>query len=567
MSSFRLVGTTCYDLQSNNSAGRGIINHGDGTLSFAFTVDDECSSAFANRGSGYNYWNGTSLLYANTTSRIETVRTGFSQIGLLGNGSEVIMAHKGPPYGFKMLTNGSKGSGTWTVADVAANDTVGGELPLWCRIATGGADGNSIHLIANYFTTPVINGMLTPMVYSRSTDAGATWNLKSVMLPGYDTSRYISGSAENYSIDADLNTIAIVHVAIDEDVVLWKSTDNGTTFLRTFVDSFPFAPSIDSTGAPGDMDTTSDGTVSVVLAPNGTTHVAYATVRVEPGGYYPTDAELVYWNDVAKKKIVIPITVGDVDPNINGGNATSAYEVGGATALINNPAAASPPNARYGNRAFLSIPSIAVDGNNVFIIFSLVTDGDSTTDGRSFRDIWVVASQDGGATFGAVQNITCTPQEEEYFGSVAKRVDNYLHILYQADGEPGNSFSNKHVITGNEIRWAVVSKAAVLAGTANCSAGGLGVNEQTTPAFSVSESYPNPTNGMTYFDVTMKQNATVTLEIFNSIGQQVYSSDSKLSVGQHTLSAPAGKFSSGLYFYTIKSENASVVSGKITVVE
>src|SRR3972149_7531892 len=94
MSGFRIVGTTCYDLQSNNSAGRAIINHGDGTLSFAFTVDDECSSAFANRGSGYNYWNGTSLLYANSTSRIETVRTGFSQIGLLGNGSEVIMAPK-----------------------------------------------------------------------------------------------------------------------------------------------------------------------------------------------------------------------------------------------------------------------------------------------------------------------------------------------------------------------------------------------------------------------------------------------------------------------------------------
>lgn len=129
---------------------------------------------------------------------------------------------------------------------------------------------------------------------------------------------------------------------------------------------------------------------------------------------------------------------------------------------------------------------------------------------------------------------------------------------------------NGHTINSNEIRWATINKAKVLAGTATCN--GLppphvNVYEQVTQTFSVADAYPNPASGLIYFDVTMKQNATVALEIFNNIGQQIYTSASKLNVGQHTLSVDAGKFSSGLYFYTIKSGDASVASGKITVAE
>lgn len=563
-STYRVVGTSCYDLQSNNSVGRSIINHGDGTLSFAWTVDNGCTSAFANRGSGYNYWNGSSLLYpGGANARIETFRTGFTQIALLGNGSEVMMAHKGLPYGFITLKNSAKGIGTWTIADTHASDTVGGEMSLWARIAAGGSDGNSIHLISNYFTTPVINGMTAPMVYSRSTDAGVIWDQKSVMLPFYDTTRYTSGNAEDYAIDADLNTVAIVHAGLGEDVVLWKSTDNGTTFTRTFVDSFAFAPNIDTKGVAGDMDTTSDGTSTVALAPNGTAHVAWATARVEPGGYHPTDAELVYWNDAAKKKVVIPVTIADVDATMNGGNSTGTYNVGTGSAKAHNPAAASPPNSRYGAKAFLSQPSIAVENNSVFIIFSLITDGDSTGDGRSFRDIWVVASADGGVTFGTIQNVTCSAQEEEYYTSLAKRVDDFLHILYQADIEPGNSFYNMQAVGSGEIRYAVIDKAKVLAGTASCSASS-GVNELSTSVFNIGANYPNPVSGVTNFDVRMKENAAITFNLYNDVGQQVYGITKKLSMGNHTLSVDASAFASGLYLYTIRSGDA-VASGKMTV--
>jgi hypothetical protein len=64
----------------------------------------------------------------------------------------------------------------------------------------------------------------------------------------------------------------------------------------------------------------------------------------------------------------------------------------------------------------------------------------------------------------------------------------------------------------------------------------------------------------------MKQNTSVTLEIFNNLGQQVYATTTdKLANGKHTITVDASNFSTGLYFYTVKSGDA-VESGKMTVV-
>ncbi len=560
-----LVGYTCYELQSNSAAPRNIINYADGTLSFAWTIDDACASGNANRGSGYNHWNGSALVVpGGATIRVETTRTGFSQIAVLPSGVETIFAHNGVPYDFKQSKNTGKGSNTWTGITAGATTILanqGVNQGLWGRIATGGSDGNSIHLLAGYFDG-VANGITTPTAYSRSLDGGASWFDQSVMLPGYDSTRTYNGSGEAYAIDAEGATVAIVYGGLDADVILWKSTDNGATFTRTSVDSYAFEPSIDSTGTATDTAQTNDGAVTVVLGSTGTTHVAYSTGLVIVGGFFPTEAGLIYWNDVAKAKVNIPVTLADIDAVANGGNGTNAWEVGQYTSNINPSGASTPPSARYGNRSFLTIPSIAVDGNNVFILFSLVSDGDSTVDGQSFRDLWIVASADGGTTFGKIQNITCTQGEEEFFSSLAKKVDANLHFLYDLDTEPGTNIQNGDPIAASEMRYGKVDKTLVLAGTASC--GAQSVYEHNNNVFSIANSYPNPATGLTFFDITMKQNASVTLQIVNSLGQQVYSSSENLSAGRRTLSVDAGNFSNGLYFYTIKSGDA-VATGKMTV--
>ena len=150
-------------------------------------------------------------------------------------------------------------------------------------------------------------GVTTPFTYSRSQDAGASWDIQSMSMPGFDSTRTYNGSAENYVVDASGTTVAVGEGAIDGDVFLWKSMDNGTTWTKSFVDSFIYAPTIDSTGAAGDTATTSDAAMDLVIDGAGTVHVAYSTVRVVVGGYFPTDAGLIYWNDVAKTKVNVQI--------------------------------------------------------------------------------------------------------------------------------------------------------------------------------------------------------------------------------------------------------------------
>jgi hypothetical protein len=76
--------------------------------------------------------------------------------------------------------------------------------------------------------------------------------------------------------------------------------------------------------------------------------------------------------------------------------------------------------------------------------------------------------------------------------------------------------------------------------------------------------YPNPSNGLTFFEVILKQSGNVSLEIFNPLGQKVYSSENYLSSGKHILNSDISKFPSGLYFYTIRC-GSSTVNGKIVL--
>ena len=100
-----------------------------------------------------------------------------------------------------------------------------------------------------------------------------------------------------------------------------------------------------------------------------------------------------------------------------------------------------------------------------------------------------------------------------------------------------------------------------MAGTANCQMGVIGVNEIANDQFGVINNYPNPTSGITYFNLNVRESKNLTLTIFNSLGQTVYTYSNKYSVGNHTLSVDASKFASGIYSYSISSGDAAV-SGK-----
>ena len=94
----------------------------------------------------------------------------------------------------------------------------------------------------------------------------------------------------------------------------------------------------------------------------------------------------------------------------------------------------------------------------------------------------------------------------------------------------------------------------------------VGIDEITTKGdLMISQNYPNPFRNSTSVDITLKDITTVTLEVYDAIGQKMAAQVAeKLNVGTHTLTIDGSKFKPGIYFYTIKA-GANTATRKMVV--
>ncbi len=74
--------------------------------------------------------------------------------------------------------------------------------------------------------------------------------------------------------------------------------------------------------------------------------------------------------------------------------------------------------------------------------------------------------------------------------------------------------------------------------------------------FSLSQNYPNPFNPSTNIKFTVAENASVTLKVFNVLGEEVATLVNKtMKPGNYSVQFNAENLTSGIYFYTLKSDN------------
>lgn len=80
----------------------------------------------------------------------------------------------------------------------------------------------------------------------------------------------------------------------------------------------------------------------------------------------------------------------------------------------------------------------------------------------------------------------------------------------------------------------------------------IGVNDIEPSLASISQNYPNPTNGTSQVSVNLNKSANVSLEVFNIMGQRVFEiASAKLSEGNHILTINASNLSAGMYTYSV----------------
>ncbi|MBP6977688.1 MAG: T9SS type A sorting domain-containing protein [Bacteroidales bacterium] len=92
----------------------------------------------------------------------------------------------------------------------------------------------------------------------------------------------------------------------------------------------------------------------------------------------------------------------------------------------------------------------------------------------------------------------------------------------------------------------------------------IGMDESTPIMTSVSQNFPNPFSKTSEVFITLQESTTLSMEVFNLMGQKVYTQDlGSVSAGQHRMTIDASNLGSGVYFYTVKAGDENITKKMI----
>lgn len=288
---------TYYDLQSNGTYGNRVAVWNDGTAAFVATMDVSGSTTWPSRGTGYNYFDGSSMGEF-SEERVEDIKSGWPSIAPLGEG-EILASHYSG--GVNIYKREVKGQGEWNLVK-----TFNDSYWTWPRIATT-HDGQYVHVLfadQEYDNSGVY---VNYVAYARSTDYGETWS-DPIEPPMVDLEMYNNTlSADDYIMSTNGDRIAILFVCHNVELFYVYSEDNGETWTKQVVYTTPYGPIVDLYDQPCNQETdtiwANDNSGSIAIDNNGTVHVAFGLGRFAPSsgtpGYYTywsMTNGIVYWN-------------------------------------------------------------------------------------------------------------------------------------------------------------------------------------------------------------------------------------------------------------------------------
>jgi hypothetical protein len=544
-----------YDLQTNSSTQNRIYLYPDGTIGATGMMAH--SDGFADRGTGYNYFDGTSW-GAMPSLRIENERTGWPSYAPFGATGEIVVAHTNTT-GLKISTRTVKGQGTWDQV-VYAGPSAAPDIS-WPRVTTNGPNHTNIHIIA--CTYQVYQGLNFALLYSRSQDGGVTWDIQNQIIAGMTSTEYngFGGDAYNWATPKG-DTLCFVVGDNWNDEFIMKSTDNGTTWTKTKIwtcayDKWPGTTPTDTFYCP-------DGSNSVALDKNGQAHVVFGLQRAlgdNTGAkfWFPFTDGLIYWHEG------MPELPQDLDTAtlIANGNYIGWVQ-------DTNVWYAAASELAYYYMSMSSMPTIATDdANNVFVIWSSVT---NLRDPNSYmlRHLFARASVNGGATWrDTIVELTHEffqyNFEECVYPSVSPTsTATNLFINFQGDIEAGvylngmNGAQGQTDIDDNNIIFLNPTKNSIINPN-------VGVQDhRNNPSFVVLQNFPNPVKGSTTIGVNTLKPGQVNLQVDNILGQhQIAITRDFATAGVHNFTIDASQFSPGVYFYTVTIGNESITKKMI----
>lgn len=503
------IGFTNVDVPTTGGTPQRVDAFPDGSLGVAWAFGRR--SNFSSRLAGYNYrnaagqWNvgGTvgydieadsSLLQA-PTAPIPNTYTGLGSSTArildpsylaLANGTEVIGGRgTGPAGGFfrgLLLRRATKGTGQW--ATIANEPNASVRTPFRLTQPQYTRSGNDIHVIGLGYDSTVggvaVSNADVPFIYARSSDEGATWY--ACAFPQIHLGNGVSDPSIRYSynIVAKGNTVAVVgnfrrtYPAIGLATVLLKSNDAGYNWRATIIDNVDTTDQTrtDPSDAtlPGLQSVLfNEGAFSIALDQNDNAMITvsrgwdiadssgtYTGYIYSNGGFANlAAARLMFWSEATPKRPFRQIMdFEDIDKN---GNVT-----------FPTSSAPAAPGTYFQGTASQS--QMATDqAGNVFVVYSaLVETTELYGSGKTTRDIFMLASTDGGRHWSAPINIVGkiggaddgatggTADAEESYPAMNRNIgaDGKIHLTYYTDDISG---SNSYTASYTAANWRPVS--------------------------------------------------------------------------------------------------------------
>ena len=451
------VGRTTYDLQTNNANCRRVATNPSGEVAITYTRSLTGNETAPDRGTGYNYknaagvWSETSFPASGFT-RFDIARTGWSNIGLLGNGEEMIITHFADgtaTFGGLQVQNRILGSsGTWNTTSLNSTNTnfAYSDDATWPRIAIS---GDSIFIVSSVQIGTFVNGVDGGLYYHRSLDGGASWT--EGVLPFVNGNNFVTIGADAYALDGNDNgTIALVVGRYNSFVL--KSTDFGATWTST-----KMVEVLDENGNPtpnnysGESSESalqqdiSDESYSIIVDDNDMVHVwmgklEYQKDAFQEGTVIPFSEGLLYWNETMTSPKTLHASRFTVEA---GAGCNPLYP----TTVLNDPdfiqfslyasSFVSQPSAGYGDNgdlvvAYSRMRTAMIDSAGIAI--------NSSPDGFLFKDIFMLKSSNNGATWEGPINVSNMDTAEcAYPGVPRKFFGGSVPVIWQQDERPGNA--------------------------------------------------------------------------------------------------------------------------------
>jgi hypothetical protein len=538
-----LIGGSRYDNQSNASCANRVYLYPDGTLSATWTRGLSDPS-YTDRGTGYNYFDGTSW-GPQPTSRLETIRAGWPNVAPWNGGGEIIISHQSATKPMIMMTRPVKGTGAWTESLI--QPPTGAAGLDWPRMITSGPDHNYIHVLVCSGPTSlggtVYQGLDAAILYYRSLDGGATWDKAGVILPQMTSADYNGFGGDDYAwATPHGDTLVFVVGGTWSDVFMMKSVDNGTTWTKTQIMPHYYTKNPPNQITPRFV--CSDGSLACEMDKTGRVHVAFGRMRALDDGtghkYAPGTDGLVYWN--SDMPVLDTLIVTDIDSLI-AHNLCIGY-------VAANQAGDTIVDFPYYQVSLSSHPQLLIDDfNNIFFLWSSVTVGNPSPDPYNYRHVWARAWFNNKPQWEEMIDLNSDVLymfQEYVWPTAAKRIMNdKLRFITQTSPQPGSNLIDETVPVHDvytEYREVPISVF-------------VPASSKQTPAarnHTVGQNFPNPVKDITRFTMYVAVRSAVNIAVYDVMGKQIMNLDKGMvSEGSHSFTLDATGLAPGLYFLKV----------------